>query len=66
MEGYHREGGNRKDVWYSEDGKNWIEVPDTPWPARHAASVFVYDNALWMVAGNNMTPDVWKLVRIKK
>ncbi len=66
MEGYYKDSGNRKDVWYSEDGKNWTELSDTPWPARHAASVFVYDNALWMVTGNNMMPDVWKLVKIKK
>ncbi len=64
LEGYNGNGGgNRKDVWYSEDGVNWIEVPNTPWAPRHAASVFVFDNALWMVAGNNMTPDVWKLTR---
>ena len=65
LEGYNRESGNRRDVWYSADGVNWYEVPDTPWPARHAASVFVYDDALWMVAGNNMFPDVWKLTRRK-
>lgn len=56
-------GGNLNDVWYSADGETWHEVPDTPWARRHAASVFVYDNALWMVAGNNMQPDVWKLTR---
>lgn len=66
MEGYHKDGGNKKDVWYSEDGKHWTEVPDSPWPARHTASVFVYDNAMWMVCGNNMTPDVWKLIKIEK
>jgi hypothetical protein len=55
--------GNRKDVWYSPDGIHWREVPNTPWNRRHAASVFVYDNALWMIAGNNMESDVWKLVR---
>jgi hypothetical protein len=54
---------NRNDVWYSADGVNWYEVPNTPWKPRHAASVFVFDNALWMVAGNNMEKDVWKLVR---
>lgn len=63
MEGYHRDGGNRRDVWHSADGETWLELPDTPWAARHAASVFVHDDALWMVAGNNMTPDVWKLTR---
>jgi len=63
LEGYYKEGGNRKDVWYSADGVDWRELPDTPWNPRHAASVFVYDDALWMVAGNNMERDVWKLVR---
>ncbi len=55
--------GNQNDVWYSADGENWRELPGTPWKPRHAASVFVYDDALWMVAGNNMQPDVWKLIR---
>ncbi|MEQ9407528.1 MAG: hypothetical protein RIK87_07355 [Fuerstiella sp.] len=63
MEGYNQDGGNRKDVWYSEDGVNWQEIPDTPWKPRHAASVFVHKDALWMVAGNNMEPDIWKLRR---
>ena len=63
LEGYNREGGNRKDVWYSPDGETWHEVPDTPWAPRHASSVYVYDNALWMVAGNSMDKKVWKLVR---
>ncbi len=56
-------GGNRNDVWHSADGVHWEEVPNTPWKPRHAASVFVFDGALWMVAGNNMQPDAWKLVR---
>ena len=59
-------GRNRADVWWSEDGKSWFEVPDTPWPPRHASSIFVYRNALWVVAGNNMTPDAWKLTRVDK
>ncbi len=63
MEGYNAKGGNRKDVWHSTDGEHWEEVPDTPWKPRHAASVFVHNGALWMVAGNNMESDVWKLRR---
>ena len=68
LEGYGPEENrtNRNDVWYSEDGTNWHELPDTPWAPRHAASVFVYSNALWMVAGNNMESDVWKLVRLSR
>jgi hypothetical protein len=61
LEGYA--GQNRKDVWYSADGVNWYEVADTPWKPRHAASVFVHAGALWMVGGNNMESDVWKLDR---
>jgi hypothetical protein len=63
LEGYNADGGNRKDVWYSSDGVNWYEVPNTPWAPRHAASVYVHDGGLWMVAGNNMQSDVWKLRR---
>jgi len=64
LEGYS--GKNRKDVWHSADGVTWHELPDTPWKARHAASVFVHQDALWLVAGNNMESDVWKLVRINR
>lgn len=63
LEGYNKAGGNRKDVWYSADGANWYEVPDTPWKPRHAASVYPFRGALWVVAGNNMESDVWKLER---
>jgi hypothetical protein len=66
MEGYHKDGGNRKDAWHSADGVNWEEVPDTPWKPRHAASVFVHADHLWMVAGNNMESDVWRLDRVSK
>ena len=65
LEGYLPGVGNLKDVWHSDDGVHWYEVPRTPWKPRHAASVFVHNDALWMVAGNNMESDVWKLVRRK-
>lgn len=61
LEGYQRTG-NCNDVYCSSDGTRWQEIADTPWAPRHAASVFVHRGALWMVAGNNMTPDVWKLI----
>lgn len=63
MEGYNLAGGNRCDVWHSNDGFKWTELPDTPWAPRHAASVFVDERGLWMVAGNNMRSDVWRLSR---
>ena len=63
MEGYHVDGGNRNDVWYSADGVEWKELPNTPWKPRHAASLVVHNGVLWMIAGNNMEPDVWRLER---
>jgi hypothetical protein len=63
LEGWHELGANRNDAWHSTDGVHWEEVPDTPWAPRHAASVLVHDEALWMIAGNNMESDVWKLTR---
>ena len=63
LEGYDG-SGNRNDVWYSADGEDWHELPDTPWAPRHAASVCVHRGALWVIAGNNMESDVWKLERV--
>jgi len=50
---------NLNDVWYSSDGVNWSEQSNIAWPPRHASSVFVYNSALWMVAGN-LVNDVWR------
>ncbi|MBS11905.1 MAG: hypothetical protein CME19_09940 [Gemmatimonadetes bacterium] len=63
LEGYHGDSGNRNDVWHSPNGTDWTEIPDTPWLPRHAASVFIHRDALWIVTGNNMQSDVWGLDR---
>jgi hypothetical protein len=46
--------GNLNDVWYSSDGVNWYQLPNTPWPHRHASSVEVLNNELYVLAGNNI------------
>lgn len=46
--------GNLNDVWYSSDGVNWYQLPNTPWPYRHATSVEVFNDELYLMAGNNM------------
>jgi hypothetical protein len=30
---------NRNDVWFSENGDKWTELPNTPWKPRHASSI---------------------------
>lgn len=63
--GQIREIWNRNDVWFSEKGDKWTELPNTPWKPRHASSLFVHNNCLFVVAGNNMESDVWKLEKLE-
>jgi hypothetical protein len=59
--------GNLSDVWSSPDGVHWTQVPNTPWLARHAASVAVFNGGIFMTGGttneNGSQDDVWKLDR---
>jgi hypothetical protein len=63
-------GGNRSDCWCSSDGVVWEEVPYSPFLPRHAASVAVHNDALFLAAGNAINldgswtiSDVWALRR---
>lgn len=51
---------NRNDVWYSDNGHDWFELKNTPWPPRHAGGVCTYDSSLWMISGN-LWNDSWRL-----
>lgn len=70
--GYH--DGNLGDVWSSTDGRHWRQMTEivpsgtlleAPWLPRHAGHVFVFDDALWMVAGSVYdsypVADVWRM-----
>ena len=59
LDGYGT-AGNRNDVWYSYNGTDWHQLLGTPWPPRHASSIFNHDKSLWVVAGNLLN-DVWRL-----
>lgn len=61
LEGFDNNYLNTNEVWYSDDGVNWYEIENTPWDVRHAAAVYVHDSSLWMIGGNNMVSDIWKL-----
>ena len=56
--GYNEE--NLDGAWYSGDGVNWYSTP-TVWDPRHATSLWVYKDAIWMTGGGNV--DVWRLQR---
>eukprot|EP01050_Picozoa_sp_SAG11_P018210 SAG11_NODE_2715_length_3051_cov_5.943089_2_plen_98_part_00 len=63
-------GKNRSDCWFSSDGVSWEEIRNSPFLPRHAASVAVHNDALFLAAGNAINPDgtwtisdVWALRR---
>ena len=54
--GYNASRGvnyNANDVWTSADGKNWERSGDPAWNGRHAPSVQVLGDRIWLMAGNN-------------
>lgn len=59
ISGYSAEG-NQDGAWYSADGKNWYDT-ETPWGPRHASSVWVYKDAVWLSGGGDH--DMWRLER---
>ena len=60
----NRHEANFGDVWWTTDGVSWHELP-TPegYLARHEASPYVFDDSLWIVAGNTwpVVNEVWRI-----
>ncbi|MGC8861801.1 MAG: cadherin-like beta sandwich domain-containing protein [Armatimonadota bacterium] len=55
---------NFNDVWYSADGKNWKQlITENIWSPRHEISAYVFNDRLWVVAGNAwpLANDAWQL-----
>ena len=55
---------NFNDLWYSHDGADWRQLhTEDIWSERHEISAYVFDDALWVVAGNAwpLVNDVWRL-----
>jgi hypothetical protein len=55
---------NFADVWHSPDGITWRQFDtDAAWSARHEVSPYVFNDKLWIVAGNAwpLVNDTWSL-----
>jgi hypothetical protein len=58
------ESKNLGDVWYSCNGKDWKKLEtEHSWSPRHAMSVYVYKDRMWIAGGNPwpLENDVWSL-----
>ncbi len=56
----------KNDVWYSSDGKEWIQATDSAgWSPRAYHQVVVFNDKIWVFGGGNYVPnhtafnDVW-------
>jgi hypothetical protein len=51
------------DVWYSEDGEQWIQATaNAPWCPRAGHAAVVYQDKIWVLGGwaeNELKNDVW-------
>jgi hypothetical protein len=55
---------NLDDLWYSADGAQWHKLDtETVWSPRHEVSAYVFQDKLWVVAGNSwpLKNDIWCL-----
>ena len=56
--------GLKNDIWKSADGTTWTEVTTTgtKWSARQSPQVVSFNNALWLLGGNDgfRKNDIWK------
>jgi hypothetical protein len=51
-------------VWYSKDGKNWMELKsDVIWQNRHEHSAVVFQDKSWLYGGyiDVLSSEVWTL-----
>jgi hypothetical protein len=58
--------GYKNDVWYSNDGRKWIQATvHAGWCEREEHQVVVFDNMLWLIGGDGggYKTDVWRLLR---
>ena len=60
---------NLGDVWHTRDGRVWERAaPEAPWTPRHEPTLFLFDDSLYLVAGNSwpVRNDVWRLTLPKE
>jgi len=46
------------EIWVSNDGENWEQQPNAPWPGRHGAGSVVHNDKLFIVGGDHYN-DCW-------
>jgi len=49
----------RRDVWYSDDGENWLLAGLGGWTKRYANTLVVFDDRMWMIGGISDLAEVY-------
>lgn len=51
---------NINEIWYSKDAISWSKLDNKFFPSRHATSLVVFQNKLFIIAGN-LKNDIWEV-----
>jgi hypothetical protein len=51
---------NINEIWYSKDAISWSKLDNKFFPSRHASSLVVFQNKLFIIAGN-LKNDIWEV-----
>lgn len=67
MGGVDQQGVRQNDVWYSNDGGIWNQLPNAPWQSRWGQAGSVFMDKIWITGGLGTTTtlaDVWSMSKI--
>lgn len=51
---------NINEIWFSQNGISWQQLKSDLFPSRHASSLVVFQDKLYIIAGN-LRNDVWQI-----
>ncbi|MBI4570255.1 MAG: carboxypeptidase regulatory-like domain-containing protein, partial [Planctomycetes bacterium] len=61
IQGGRTASGGLSDLWWSTDGKQWVQQQAPTWGSRNDHAMVTFNGKLWVLAGSNRS-DVWSSV----
>ncbi len=64
--GARKTTGNTNEIWYTENGSEWMQLECNTLAPTHATSVFSVADGIVIAAGNGWSKEVWKITRTER
>jgi len=64
--GTRKTTGNTNEIWYTENGSEWMQLKCSAIAPTHATSVFSVTDGIVIAAGNGWSKEVWKITRTER